>query len=106
MGRRHLLVHANWDHEPFIESALTPSPSPVGRERVAPLGRGGADSATRIDEHKSALRTPHSALGWFMGRAAGAVGHQFILSLQPTYGKIPAFLQSLAVRFSPFDCGC
>ena len=46
MGSENLLLHANWGHELPMENALTPSPSPVRRERVA----------VRPGE------------GWFMGR--------------------------------------
>src|SRR5262249_36023993 len=35
MGSFHLLMHANWGHEPTRKSPLTPSPSPIGWERVA-----------------------------------------------------------------------
>src|SRR5262245_18834874 len=42
MGSKHLLLHANWGHELTRKRPLTPSPSPIGWERVAARpGEGG-----------------------------------------------------------------
>src|SRR5262245_11904806 len=55
MGSFHLLMHANWGHEPTRKSPLTPSPSPIRWERVAARPGEGrfmeSPDLQRLDAH-------------------------------------------------------
>ena len=62
MESLHLLMHANWGHEPTCKRALTPSPSPTRLGEASGVARVGWERvAASPGEGLSAFRFPLSA---------------------------------------------
>src|SRR5215468_4707935 len=90
MGSFHLLMHANWGHEPTRKRALTPSPSPIRWERVAArpgLRRAEAASAAQAGEGfpLSAFRFPLFPLEALAHRRVGRLAQRVLIE-GPAFG--------------------